>query len=525
MGTNIRSVIPFLLLIIPLGSRSALASRTDQQQNGRPPARLVINEVMADPAAVPDEHGEWFEVHNPGGRAIDLRGFRIASGNDGVHVIARSVVVAPGGYAVLGREATPRSNGGVVVQYAYGAGISLANGHDWLALRDAAGATIDSVAWRATSSGASWGVRDPSAEHAAVGGENWQRATSVYGSGDRGTPGRPNDGYAPPRQQPVVAARRVSAESAGGTTADAGADPGSSELVVRVLDVGQGDAVYIANGASKVLVDGGPDPVRLGQLLDSLRLNNTAIDVVVLSHQHYDHHGGLRELFRTSRHIRVRFFFENQDAYPNAALAELRDSIGARVARGELVYRDTDDPCADSRPVCTITMRGGAKLHVMRPFGGSHDPNNRSTPLKLVGPDSASFTMWLAGDAEHEAIGWFQSGAHYDVRPGMRVNVLKADHHGSCNGVTARYLQLTDPQWVVASLGAVNDYGHMHEQAKETYAHAGKPWYRTDQNGTITIRAPGTPGSGYTIRVARGGQSASGPSDRRSTQGKCNPMP
>jgi competence protein ComEC len=133
--------------------------------------------------------------------------------------------------------------------------------------------------------------------------------------------------------------------------------------------------------------------------------------------------------------------------------------------------------------------------------------------------------MWLAGDAEHEAIDWFESGAHYDVRPGMRVNVLKADHHGSCNGVTTRYLRLTDPQWVVASLGAVNDYGHMHEQAKQTYARAGKPWYRTDQNGTITIRAPGAAGSGYTIRVTHGAQSASGPSDRRSTQPKCNPMP
>jgi len=299
-----------------------------------------------------------------------------------------------------------------------------------------------------------------------------------------------------------------------------------SELVVRVLDVGQGDAIYVANGGSRVLIDGGPDPERLGHLLDSLGLNGTTIDVVVLSHQHLDHLGGLRELFRSSRRIRIRFFFENQDAYPTASLAELRDSVASRVRRGGLIYRDTDDPCGDGRPVCTITLRGAARLHVMRPAPrAATDANNRSAPLKLVGPDSASFTMWLAGDAEHAAIGWFDTRADYDVQPGMRVNVLKADHHGSCNGVTPGYLRATNPDWVVVSLGAANDYGHMHTQAKSVYARARKPWYRTDQNGTITIRSPGTPGGGYSITPSRTGESLGGPSDRRATQAACGRMP
>lgn len=309
------------------------------------------------------------------------------------------------------------------------------------------------------------------------------------------------------------------ARSVGGTI-----DPDTirvAPLVVRVLDVGQGDAIYVSNGPSKVLVDGGPEPRRLGRLLDSLGLNNTTIDVVVLSHQHYDHHGGLRELFRTSRRIRIRFFFENQDAFPGEALAALRDSVTARAGRGELVYRDTDDPCGDGRPLCTITMRGGARLHVMRPARRGN-ANDRSVPLKLVGPDSASFTMWLAGDAEHDALRWFDRGADYDRRPGMRVNVLKADHHGSCNGVSARYLRLTNPEWTVVSLAAVNEYGHMHTQAKDAYRAAGTPWYRTDENGTITIRSPGTRGGGYTVGVSRGERSADGRSDRRSRQTACN---
>ena len=297
-------------------------------------------------------------------------------------------------------------------------------------------------------------------------------------------------------------------------------DSGGRELIVRVLDIGQGDATYIRNGSSRVIIDGGPDTAEFGRYLDSLNLNNSTIDVVILSHQHLDHYSGLRELFKTSRHIRVRYFFENKDPAPATTLAALRDSILSRMDHDSLIYRDTDDPCSDGRRMCTITMTGGAKLHIMAPMPNGEKSNNRSTAVKLIGPDSVSFAMWLAGDAEREEIAWFED-AGYDQNPGMLVNVLKADHHGSCNGVTPRYLSLIRPQWVVSSLGARNGYGHMHTQAKKIYRQAGVPWYRTDQNGTITIRSPGTVGGGFTISPARRGIDLDGPGDRVSGQLDC----
>jgi competence protein ComEC len=308
-----------------------------------------------------------------------------------------------------------------------------------------------------------------------------------------------------------------SSTSAGSSSVN---DPPAPALVVRDLDVGQGDATYIHNGESRVLIDGGPDAGRMGDLLDSLHLNNTTIDVVILTHQHYDHYNGLLALFDSNRNIRVRYFFENKDPSTATTLARLRDSILSRMDRDSLIYRDTDDPCANGRPTCTITLRGGAHLDIMRPLPPPDDANNRSVAVKLVGADSASFTMWIAGDAEHDAISYFEHA--YAANPGMRANVLKADHHGSCNGVTPRYLDLIKPSWVVASLGAHNDYGHMHQQAKAEYRDAGIPWYRTDQNGTITIVSPGTLGGSYTITPSRPGTDLNGPSDRKSRQGACS---
>ena len=468
--------------------------------------QLVINEFMADPNAVTDANGEWIEIHNRGATAVNLQNFKLASANDAVHTISGSVNVPAGGFVVLARVASSATNGGVTVAYAYGTSITLANGGDWLALRDAAGATVDSANYASRTAGVAWGVKDAALDNTTVSTVNWSLQTSVYGAGDKGTPGAVNNG----------AAGGGGGGGGGGTV---------QPLTVSFLDVGQGDATYITNGTSKVIIDGGPDTVRFGKLLDSLGLNGQTIDLVVLSHEHYDHHSGLLELFKSSRNITVRYFEENQNVYSNTQLQRLRDSINARASRGTLIYRDTDNPCGNGSAICTFTLNGGAKIHVLKPNPSGTTPNNRSAAEKIVGPDSASFTMWLAGDAEQEAIGWFLGASGYTTNPGMKVNVMKADHHGSCNGVTNAYVTALDPSWVLAGVSAGNSYGHMHSQTKTLLTAHGKPWYRTDGNGTVVLSTPGTAGGGFTVTTQKGSTSMAGGADRASTQTSCNPIP
>jgi len=145
--------------------------------------------------------------------------------------------------------------------------------------------------------------------------------------------------------------------------------------------------------------------------------------------------------------------------------------------------------------------------------------NDRSVAVKLIGPDSASFSMWLSGDAERPAQAFFE--AAYRANPGLDVRVLKGNHHGSCNGVTDRWLLFTSPEWTTFGVSSGNGFGHVHEQAKTIYRAAGAPWLRSDENGRITFNAPGTPGSNYTVTVERQGVSLSGQGDRTASESSC----
>jgi competence protein ComEC len=261
----------------------------------------------------------------------------------------------------------------------------------------------------------------------------------------------------------------------------------------------------------------------LARLLDRLRIRDT-IDAVILTHMHTDHFEGLRELFSTRRRATIRAFWSNGDSAPSLGFSHLPDSIEARVRTRGMTYRDTDDPCGNGAALCTITLRGGARVHVLRPMPSAVGQNDRSAAVKIVGPDSASFTMWIGGDAQQQELNWFLGAAGYSRNPGMRADVLKADHHGSCDGVSDRLLDAVHPSLAIASLAGVNDYGHVHAQTKSAFTRHGIPWYRTDQNGTITLRASGGTGSGYTVPAERGATNANGPSDRRSRDGECSRM-
>ena len=85
--------IALATLVIAAACDRGISVATSRGSVGRTVPRVVINEIMANPHAVPDERGEWIELRNLDAQPVDLRGWQIASANDaGVTVDRKSVV-------------------------------------------------------------------------------------------------------------------------------------------------------------------------------------------------------------------------------------------------------------------------------------------------------------------------------------------------------------------------------------------------------------------------------------------------
>ncbi len=154
------------------------------------PAWPVFSEIMPDPAAVPDRRGEWFELFNPDGVGYALSGWVLADRDRDRHVIAGTLWLPPGGRLVFAREGDPGRNGGVSPDYVYGADLVLANGVDELVLMTPAGVVVDEVAWDGRfpfAPGVAMALREGALDNALP--SAWEAAVTVYGAGDRGTPG------------------------------------------------------------------------------------------------------------------------------------------------------------------------------------------------------------------------------------------------------------------------------------------------------------------------------------------------
>jgi hypothetical protein len=172
---------------------------------------LVINELLANPGGlISDASGEWFEVYNAGSFSVDLQDLVISdsatTGPRPYHRITASVSVPPGGYAVLGNTTNTASNGGVAVDYAYGAALGLSNLVDAVKISRVYGTdtlTLDRTAYTSGAISAQNGIsrelRNPALDNGNTDGSDWADASAaaVYGSGGRGTPKAQNSAYTP----------------------------------------------------------------------------------------------------------------------------------------------------------------------------------------------------------------------------------------------------------------------------------------------------------------------------------------
>jgi hypothetical protein len=161
---------------------------------------ILITEIMYDPSALSDTEGEWFEIYNNSGQTINLQNLILGRDDLNRHTVTDPIDLLPGAFFVFKRTvmASNALNG-----YVYGSDITLSNTGAVLSIfnkgtETVPGPVIFSVDYGLVGfpdgAGASISLGPDRINAAdALLGSSWCAATSVYNTGDLGTPGISND--------------------------------------------------------------------------------------------------------------------------------------------------------------------------------------------------------------------------------------------------------------------------------------------------------------------------------------------
>ncbi len=231
-------------------------------------------------------------------------------------------------------------------------------------------------------------------------------------------------------------------------------------------DVGQGDALVLNAGpGTAVMVDTGPDPRPVDRCLRALGV--TRIPLLVLTHFHADHVGGLPGVLAGRR---VGAIETTTLDLPAAEAASVRRSAGRH---GVPVIRAV---AGERRSV------GGLRWRVLWPPRTplpDDDPNDASVVLLVRMP---GLTVLMPGDLEPAA--QQELLARYPDLP--RVDVLKVAHHGSAYQ-DPELLRRLRPRLALISVGTGNPYGHPAPRTLAALRSAGTATLRTDTDGSVAV--------------------------------------
>jgi len=153
------------------------------------PGDLVISEVMANPSAVSDFNGEWFELHNLSGNSLDLNGITMSDDDTDLHVVdfGGPLIINPNDYLVFGRSGNTSLNGGYAADYVY-SGFTLSNGSDEI-IFSAGGVEIIRLEYTFGFAAAGVSMELSGTVGLPLGGVDYALSVTPYGDGDFGTPG------------------------------------------------------------------------------------------------------------------------------------------------------------------------------------------------------------------------------------------------------------------------------------------------------------------------------------------------
>ncbi len=311
---------------------------------------------------------------------------------------------------------------------------------------------------------------------------------------------------------------------------DSLAIPDSAWLEIHIVDVGQGDAIWIrtwndgvaGNGrfdGRNITIDGGPNGSDgSNSFLKYIRERarpDTRFDAVIISHPHDDHYPGALGVLR---HYEACSYYDGDtpngsrfNQFLGTVRAERCNGQPIELRRGRAAFGSPD---------------WGAELRAELLWGAPIDPtgmgsggtliNNGSLVLKLTYGTQSFLFM---GDAEGKERGDPPDTPRYAearllsdsvTESRLKSTVLKIAHHGSETSSTLPFIRAVDPEVVIVSSGREAYSGTFlpdRSTLQRYCAHNSQiRIYRTDQNDAAEGRTAATDNDGDHIVIRTNGR-------------------
>lgn len=242
----------------------------------------------------------------------------------------------------------------------------------------------------------------------------------------------------------------------------------TSNLQIYFFDVGQADSILILNNNTTMLIDAGNNndgKLLVDYIKNKLKINK--IDILVGTHPHEDHIGGLDniineldigDIYLPEVITTTKTFEDVITAIENKDLAITVPEIGEKFTLGE------------------------ADFEVL--FTGTDDRDLNATSIiinMLYGNKSYLFT----GDTTEEV-------EETILNKNIDIDVLKVAHHGSRYSSSYDFLEKATPAYAIISVGEDNSYEHPHQEAINRIKKHTNKIYMTKDVGTILLTSDGT---------------------------------